>query len=90
MTIRRLRVGLEGRETVDEFVPISDPRRCHAGGLAEPVGRQVMDDLVRRVPLRDTTPIVPGLQMLPGIIPTLLLPVNEPRTIRPIRRAPRS
>src|SRR6266550_106243 len=43
------------------------------------------------VPLRDTTPILPGLQMFPGMMPTLLLPGEmSPGQFGPISRAARS
>ena len=43
------------------------------------------------VPLRDTTPILPGVQMLPGMMPTLLwLGEMSPGQFGPMSRAPRS
>ena len=43
-----------------------------AGGLPDAAFRQLVDGLVGEVPLRETTPTLPAMWMLPGMMPTLV------------------
>ena len=58
-----------------KFVPlIGSPPMPTQVALPHAGARQLVDDLVRERAERLTTPMLPGVQMRPGMMPTLDLP----------------
>ena len=80
-----LRVGEEHLEHVDELGALDRiAADADRGGLAEARVGGLEHRLVGSVPERDTMPTVPGLKMLPGMMPILHSPaVIDARAVRP-------